>query len=147
MGSLAIPESGAVYADSQVLIYSIEKIDPYSEILLALWEASEDGQITVVTSELAVLEVLTVPIRNGDQKLIDAYEQLLNRQDMHLIPIDQDVLREAARLRAATSLKTPDAIHAATSVLMNCESLITNDAAFGRVPGLPVQLLNEVLAE
>ncbi|WP_256478820.1 hypothetical protein [Chroococcidiopsis sp. CCMEE 29] len=35
---------------------------------------------------------------------------MLLSQTIRLIPIDQTILKEAARLRATTNLKTPDAI-------------------------------------
>jgi predicted nucleic acid-binding protein len=56
------------------------------------------------------------------------------------------LLIQAANLRSKTNLKTPDAIHAATALSVSCSQLITNDKAFRNVPGLPVVVLNEVLA-
>jgi predicted nucleic acid-binding protein len=56
------------------------------------------------------------------------------------------VLRQAAVLRATIpSLRTPDAIHAATALLGNCDMFLTNDPGFRRVPGLPLILLSNVL--
>jgi predicted nucleic acid-binding protein len=50
------------------------------------------------------------------------------------------------RLRAAIpSLRTPDALHAATSRLRGCAQFLTNDDGFRKVPGLPVIILREVL--
>jgi len=64
-----------------------------------------------------------------------------------LIGITEDVLREAARLRAIIpGLKTPDAIHAATALVHGCVMFITNDMGFRRVPNLPLVLLDDVLA-
>jgi predicted nucleic acid-binding protein len=55
------------------------------------------------------------------------------------------VIERAAALRAATSLKTPDAIHAATALIEECTLLVTNDALFRRVPGLNVTVLRDLL--
>ena len=144
MGSLALPDSGVVYADTQVLIYSIERIAPYFELLLPLWEASECGQVVVATSELAVLEVMVAPLRRNDERLIGVYDELLQGTEIQTIPIAREILREAARLRAETSLRTPDAIHAATALSVGCSAFITNDAAFRVVGTLPVQLLSDL---
>ncbi|MCX6376773.1 MAG: PIN domain-containing protein [Armatimonadetes bacterium] len=143
MGTLALPNSGIVYVDTQVLIYSIEKIAPYYDCLMPLWEASENGQLAVAASELAILEVLTGPMKTGDERLVRTYDQLLNSADLQLIPIDQGILREAAKLRASTSLKSPDAIHASTAMSIGCSAFITNDAVFRSVTSLPVLLLSE----
>jgi predicted nucleic acid-binding protein len=64
-----------------------------------------------------------------------------------LLPITQDVLREAARLRALhTPLKSPDAIHAATALVHGCALFLTNDLGFRSITGLPLAILDEVIA-
>jgi predicted nucleic acid-binding protein len=65
---------------------------------------------------------------------------------MRLIPITAGILRAAAQVRAATNLKTPDVIHAATALEVGCAQFITNDADLRRVTGLVVVVLKEVLA-
>ena len=63
-----------------------------------------------------------------------------------IVPATQPILREGARLRAVvTSLRTPDALHAATARLNGCVQFITNDLDFRRVPGLPVVVLRDLL--
>ena len=64
---------------------------------------------------------------------------------MQLIPVEQAILRQAASLRANNSLKTPDAIHAATAMAVNCDLFITNDRGFRNLAELPVVILTEVL--
>ena len=57
------------------------------------------------------------------------------------------VFKDAARLRAETGLKTPDALHAATALRAGCALFITNDADFRRVPGLPIIVLDDLLKD
>lgn len=65
---------------------------------------------------------------------------------LQLIPIGQTTLREAARLRASTpSLRTPDAIHAATAITSDCTQFLTNDRQLRVVTGLHIVILDEVL--
>ncbi len=86
-----------------------------------------------------------MPIRNSDTFLVSAYERLLRSSQMQLIPISQTLLREAAKLRAITpSLRTPDAIHAATAIAANCTQFLTNDQQLRTVTGLPVVILDEI---
>jgi PIN domain len=54
------------------------------------------------------------PMKNNNQPLIELYTVLLT-DNIRLIPIDEAILKLAAQLRSSTSLKTPDAIHAATA--------------------------------
>ena len=92
------------------------------------------------------MEVLVLPLRNNDESLIYDYEQLLLNSAMQLITINQSILRQAANLRATNRLKTPDAIHAATALSINCDLFITNDNGFRNLSNLPVVILSEVLA-
>lgn len=52
-----------------------------------------------------------------------------------------EILKEAARWRANTNLKTPDAIHAATALAFGCVQFISNDPFFRRVTTLNVIVL------
>jgi len=101
------------------------------------------GNLTVFTSELTLLEVLIQPLRQENMVLVSAYEDFLQNAEIKLLSINQTILR----LRAITKLKTPDAIHAATALLANCDQLFTNDSDFRKVPALSVKVLHEVIHE
>jgi len=147
MGRLILPMSGDVYVDTQTMIYTVEKHPVYASLCRPLWEATVRKQIRVVSSELTLMETLVLPIRNQNILLEMAFEQFLLASDTTLLPITKDVLREAARLRATISgLKTPDAIHAATALINQCNLFITNDRGSMRVPGLNPAILDDVLA-
>jgi predicted nucleic acid-binding protein len=147
LGTLTLPASGTVYADAQIVIYTIDKHSLYAAVCRPLWEAVRSGQVTVVSSDLILLETLVEPIRSGDTRLAADREALWAQPHSLLLPITQDILRKAARLRATISgLKTPDAIHAATALLHSCTLFLSNDTGFKRIPGLPLALLDDVLA-
>lgn len=145
MGSLALPASGLVYADSMTLIYTVER-NPNWPLLEPLWLASQARSVEVVSSELALLEVLVGPLKSGNTTLVSTFEKALLATDLRLLPITQSILRDAAKLRAATKkLRNPDALHAATSRDAGCVSFITNDVAFRAVTGLPLVILDDLL--
>ena len=147
MGRLILPVGGDVYVDAQVPIYTADVHPTYAPILRPLWEAGIAGTIHVVSSELTLMETLVGPLRSGNTLMQTQREGLWLRVNSRLLPITQDVLREAARLRAVIpALKTPDAIHAATSLLNGCVLFVSNDTGFRRVPGLPLVLLDDVIA-
>ncbi len=60
------------------------------------------------------------------------------------MPLERPPLRAAARLRAATSVKTPDAIQLAAALLTGCTALVTHDRALPSLPGLRVVWLNQL---
>ncbi len=146
MGTIVLPASGPVYLDANAIIYAVERKAPYFALLQPVLQAVNAGTVRLMTSGLALLEVLVLPIRNGDAALVSTYETPLHSPDVDLIPTDEAVLREAARLRATINkLRTPDAIHAATALINPVGLFLTNDDAFRKVPGLPVTVLSDLL--
>lgn len=146
MGQLALPSAGLVYLDTDALIYSVEKIAPYAAFLQPLWDAAAQGDCQVVSSDLALLEVLVKPLQIGDSVLAQLYRDLLTAsQETRLIPISRAVIEEATRLRASTGIKTPDAIHAASALGEGVALFVSNDPVYRRVPGLPVTILDDLL--
>lgn len=91
------------------------------------------------------METLVGPLKSGDAALAHAYEQLFQQARTRLLPITHAVLREAARLRSTTKLKTPDALHLATAQGAGCALFITNDGGFRSVASLPVVILDNLL--
>lgn len=146
MGQLILPDGAIIYVDTAVVIYSVEFNPVYWQLLQPLWAKLQANQLQIITSELTILETLVVPLRTQNTVLINAYEQLLSGTDIQLVPISQQILREAAILRATTNLKTPDAIHATTALSVNCSFFLTNDRAFRNVPNLPTSILDDVIA-
>jgi len=149
MGSLTLPTTGTVYIETPALIYTVERHPRYELLMRPLWQAVQAQTIIAVSSELALLETWVMPMRQGDAALLAAYERLLlHTPQMHLLPITQTILREAARLRASIpGLRTPDALHAATALEAGCTLFVTNDIGFRRIPNLPLAILDEVLVD
>ena len=145
MGFLeGIPPKSVVSIDSCVLIYSVEKVPPFWPFVRELWADAIRGDITVCVSEIVLAEVLVGPLKHGDYLLANAYEEAL-ANDIVSVQITYSILRDTARLRSETGLKTPDAIHAATALAANSAAFLTNDRSFTSVPNLPVILLSDLL--
>jgi predicted nucleic acid-binding protein len=127
---------GTLYLDSNIIIYIVEREPRSYPILSAILARANTGQIKLLSSELAILECLVVPLRNQDDELIRDYSNILLSSDIKLFPVSVDVLLEAARLRALNPrLRIPDAIHWATAILGQANYLLTNDADFLRFLG------------
>ena len=147
MERLTLPPSGAVYLDASGFIYSAERIEPYRELLAPMWRQAQAGQFTIVSSELVVLETLVKPLRDGDAAVETLFRELFAAREVRLVPATRLLWEEAARLRATTGLRTPDALHAATALVAECTLFITNDDDFRRVGGLPTVVMADLLAE
>ena len=145
MGALAVPAAGLVYLDANSIIYSVERHPVYWPVLQPVWLAAKAKAVEVVSSDLVLLEALVGPFKSGDMALAAAYENLFLQPQTRLLPITHLVLRDAARLRATTKLKTPDAVHAATARQAGCALFVTNDAGFRGLAGVPVAILDDYL--
>ena len=145
MGGLTLPPAGLVYIDASSLIYSVERVEPYRTLLEPMWQAAQDGELTIVSSPILVIEALVKPIRDGNREIELQYRELFAANEVRLLEASYEVFEDAARLRAETGLKTPDALHAATALRADCALFITNDADFRRVRGVPVVVLDDLL--
>ena len=145
MGALTLPASARVYVDTALIIYSVERNSTYELLLQPLWDALDSRSIEVVSSELTLLETLVKPLRDNDTSLVRDYEKFLTETRLQLHPINTAILKEAARLRATTRLKTPDAIHAATALAVGCSQLLANDDSFRKIESLQVIILRDLL--
>jgi hypothetical protein len=60
---MSLPTAGAIYLDTNTVIYSMEKHPEYWAIMRPLWLAAQQRATRLVASELLVLEALVGPIR------------------------------------------------------------------------------------
>ena len=109
-----------------------------------LFDAVTDGERSVVTSGITLLEVLVVPLRASNRALETEYETLLTRsRGVRLVDVDVTQLRAAAGLRAAYGFRTPDALQLAAALTTGCPVFVTNDRQLRDVPGLRVLQLRD----
>lgn len=144
MGALTLPDHGPIYMDACGFIYSVERIEPYRALMEPVWQLARLGQFSIGTSELSIVETMVKPSREGDAALQRLFRDLLNSSEVRLAPTTRALWEAAAEIRAALNLRTPDALHAATSIQERCSRFVTNDSAFRRVSGLPVVVLDEL---
>jgi predicted nucleic acid-binding protein len=124
-----------VALDTAPLIYFIEQHPDYAARLKPFFQAADRREFRIVTSLVTLIEVLVHPLRHGRADLASQYRDILLRSPaLTAFPIDETIAEEAARLRAAHRIKTPDAIQLATAIRAGAACFLTNDA---NLPGLP----------
>jgi predicted nucleic acid-binding protein len=69
--------SGPVYLDTNIFIYALEGYPAFRPALSALFEALDHHEITAVTSELTLAEVLVKPLLDRHAEREAAYLQVL----------------------------------------------------------------------
>ncbi|MBI5510231.1 MAG: PIN domain-containing protein [Deltaproteobacteria bacterium] len=130
---------GPVAIDTAPFIYFIEENPQFIEPVSALFQAVDRGAFAAVTSGVTLLECLVIPYRTGDHTLAARYEALLTgSRGLTLIDIDRPLVRAAAQLRAATGVRTPDALQVAAALSANATAFVTNDRKLPTVSGLQV---------
>jgi predicted nucleic acid-binding protein len=128
MGSLESIPGPRVYLDANIFIYYLEDFPQFAPVLDSLFRRLDRGELHAVTSELTLAEILVKPLQAADATAVSTYQSFLGgSSSLTVAPVTRDILIAAARLRAGSSLKLPDAIHAATSLQHRCTSYLTND--------------------
>ncbi|MFL6210796.1 MAG: type II toxin-antitoxin system VapC family toxin [Pyrinomonadaceae bacterium] len=145
MGRVSAAVGAQVYLDTNIVIYAVEGFVDLADQLQALLQALDNMEIVAFTSELTLAEVLVKPMQDQNQQAQRAYETFLTPSPaLQVVPISRSILTEAARLRATTKLKLPDAIHLATADLSGCSSFLTNDDSFKSVASAKIKILSEI---
>ncbi len=139
MGLIKDLATGNIGVDTAVFIYFIEEHPRFLPLILPLFRGADEGKRALVTSALTLLEVLVVPYRAGNRSLAERYEALLTRgRGILLVDASHDQLRAAAQLRAATGVKTPDALQLVAAIGAGCAIFLTNDRRLPAIPGLRI---------
>jgi predicted nucleic acid-binding protein len=100
----------------------------YRALTQAILETVESGQAEGLITTVVLAEVLTRPAQANDWRAMHDYELYLTRfPHLRLVPVDADLARETARIRAETGLRTPDAVQVAAARLHGADAIVTND--------------------
>lgn len=129
------------YLDANIFIYFIEanRYPAEAGAVGALFRRIGDSEIEAVTSELTIAELLPVPLRTGATALTAAYQALFSpASPIEARPVSRPVIESAARLRARSGLRLPDALHVAAALEAGCGTFVTNDLRLRPPEGLPL---------
>ena len=144
MGVIEAIGAGPVGIDTVAFIYFIEEHPRYLPVVEPIFAAMASGRMRGVTSGVTLLEALVVPYRARDMTIAAQYELLLTRsKGLVLVELDRQLLRDAAQLRAVSSMRTPDALQVAAALRERCTVFITNDRDLRSVAGMEVVQLSD----
>jgi len=135
-----------VCIDTAPIIYFIEKNPRYLNVVRPVFAEIDAGRIEAITSTITLLEVLVQPIKANNRSLAEQYrEVLLYSEGLTTFEILHEVSEMSSELRAKYSIKTPDAIQVAVSILYGANKFITNDPALKKVSDIDVLVLDDFL--
>ncbi len=132
--------------DTSTLIYHLEDVEPYSELTEAAFAAIAGGSPGGILSTISAAELLVQPFAERQPERVLSCERfLLSFPNTALRPPSYPIAKEAARLRAAYGIRTPDALLVATTLVEHGEAFLTNDRGLRRLKGegLAILVLDE----
>jgi len=127
-----------IYVDSATVIYTVEHVTPYSELVDARLSTAH---VVVVTSELTRLECRVKPLREDNAALLKDFDQFFDGAVEDMVPLSREVVDLATRIRARYGFKTPDSLHLGAALWSDCQVFLTNDDRLDRFGELAIEVL------
>jgi predicted nucleic acid-binding protein len=122
--------------DSAPIIYALEGHPKFGPRFRPLFEAHAAGRVRFAVTTMTIAEVLTGPLKGGDEALARRYRAIL--ESWQPVELDVDIAESAARLQASLRLRLADAVQAASALAINAAALVTHDRDFSRVRALRI---------
>lgn len=117
-----------VFLDTTPLIYFLDADVNYAEKVEEIFSDILENEKTMITSAITCTEYLTYPYRTGNVEKVNAFFEFLADCDILTCPIDVNIAKEAARIRAEyKDFKTMDCLQLATAYIQGCDLFLTND--------------------
>lgn len=119
-------------------------MEPWANLVQEVFIGLEADECQAVTSSHSIAECLVKPLKLKREDMVLAYRAALSQSSyLHIALLSNEILIDAARLRATHNFKLPDALHIATALNQACTVMLTNDAQFRKVPGIECFLLSD----
>lgn len=143
--SAALRAVSRLYIDAAPLIYYVEENLGYIARIDAVIQLVDRGTVMAFSSVILLPEVLSYPLKLQRADLEKAYrDALTGSPNFELIPVSRAIAERATELRARHNLRTPDALHVATALEVQCDAFLTNDLGLKRVTELSILVLDEL---
>lgn len=131
-----LQDGSLLLIDSPPIIYTLESHPKFAQRFAPMFEAQAKGQFEFAVTTVAIAEVLTGPLRTGDEALARRYRSVL--ESWQVVVLGAGVAEVTARLRATSGLKLADAVQAASAITIDAQALVTHDRDFSRLRSLRV---------
>ena len=142
----AIEKHRVVGLDTAPLIYFIEDVTPYADLLNPVFDRLESHALGAVTSTITLAEILTKPLVDKNFTLVDEIKFTIRAfSTLSMVAIDEKLAEAAALIRARYAIRLPDALQIAAAIQGEATLFITNDRHLKKVDGVEVLVLADYL--
>lgn len=131
-----------VGVDTNFFIYYFQKHPHFGPVVKNVLSLLSENQAMLATSILTMTELLSF---KASEILITRLERdLMLMANLQLIEVDNEIAREAARIKREYEFTLADAIQLATALENNVEVFITNDKKLQHFKELKIILLSSL---
>jgi predicted nucleic acid-binding protein len=142
----SIEKHRVVGLDTAPLIYFIEDVTPYADLLNPVFDRLESHALGAVTSTITLAEILTKPLVDKNFPLVDEIKFTIKAfSTLSMVAIDEKLAEAAALIRARHAIRLPDALQIAAALQGEATLFITNDKRLKKVDGVEVLVLSDYL--
>lgn len=131
-----------IYLDSAPVIYVVERHARYAEYLDTRLSIPGD---TLVASDLTRLECRVLPVREGNHRVLQDFDDYFETRVSEMIRLTREVIDMATLIRARYGFATPDAIHLSAALVSGCDVFLTNDNRLARFDAMSVEVIEDYL--
>ena len=130
--------------DTSILIYLFEDHPTYAQLAEDFLRSMSRSNNAIYFSMVGVSEIFTGIKKKGDTGLLRKYIAFFqNFPHFTLVDVNFPIADKAADLRAFYDIRTPDALHLATSIIHHATTFVSNDRGLKRVKEIAVVSLEE----
>ena len=117
-----------IVLDTNILLNAKNADEQYSAYSLQILDAIEDGSMQGVISVISMAELYTGYYTKGDKKgKEELHAHLISTKGFVIVDLDLGISDAAARIRADTGLRLPDAVIIATGLAKGSQYVVTHD--------------------
>jgi predicted nucleic acid-binding protein len=117
-----------IMLDTNAIIYFLDGTPNLIDLMFALFELVEQDRLKVTLSVINEAELLVKPYRENNTAAIEAVNFFLEEfPNLKINLLNREISRQAAKIRAESGLRLPDAMILATAINNHCDLLLGND--------------------
>jgi len=130
--------------DTAPLIYYIEDVDPYADLLEPAFEFLGSHRLNAIMSTIALAEILTKPLADKNFGLVDEIKFTLKSfATLTMVAVDEKLAEAAALIRARHGIRLPDALQVAAAIHGEATLFITDDKRLRKIDALEILVVSD----
>jgi predicted nucleic acid-binding protein len=142
----AVEKHRVISLDTAPLIYFIEDVAPYADLVEPVFGLLENHSLRAVTSAVTIAEILTKPFADKNFALADEIKFALKSfSALTVASVDEKLAEAAALVRARYAIRLPDAVQVAAAIQGEATLFLTNDKRAKKVDEVEVLVLSDFL--